>query len=75
MRLNPSNLAEFLSEKNPEVFLNAPLTVEEQEAFRRSLPPGTVFPPNQVSSVIDLLKIDPNLKAGWGSAWNNFFPT
>ena len=46
MRLNPTNLAEFLSGKKPEAFLNASLTAEEQEAFRSPLPVN--FPANQI---------------------------
>ena len=55
------------------------LTPKEQEGLRQLLlpdafPPNTpgTDPPNQILSVEDLLKMDPDLKTRWGLQWNNF---
>lgn len=55
------------------------LTPKEQEGLRKLLlpdafPPNTpgTDPPNQILSVEEFLKMDPDLKTRWGLQWNNF---
>ncbi|RKU36212.1 hypothetical protein C6496_14120 [Candidatus Poribacteria bacterium] len=66
MRFNHTNP----TGRGSEALRDMLLTAEEREVFRRPLPGN--FPPNQVPSVENPLKIDPDPKAGWGPQWNNF---
>ena len=66
MRFNHTNP----TGRGSEALQDLLLTVEERELFRRPLPGN--FPLNQGPSVENLLKIDPDPKAGWGLQWNNF---
>ncbi len=66
MRFNHTNP----TGRDSEALRDLLLTAEERELFRKPLPGN--FPPNQGPSVENLLKIDPDPKAGWGLQWNNF---
>ena len=64
MRLNPTNLAEFLSGKNPEEFLNTPLTVEKQKAFPRKLSMDAIAPEVQGTLVANQIPVEQYITMG-----------